>query len=249
MTALSQQPRSVTELLVASFKLYTDSFTKLIGYSLIVFALNRLIAVFVIDAMPAVDKTLDPDEQMTAMLQMLPSMFGIMFIAILVSCVFYSAMIYRIDNVANARDDNFVEVLLSAVKKFPTIIVAGILYSIAITIGTLLLVIPGIILTISLSFCGYFILLEEMGGYESLMASHRLVWGDWWRTNVVFFIPTFILVIIFFIIGFFSGIFNPTADPSSTFDIGSDLLGAIITPYFYAIGYLQYHDLKLRKKM
>lgn len=244
MPVLPQQPSSVTEILSASFKLYIDSFTKLIGYSLIVFALNRLLSTFVTDAIiPVVDKTLNPEEQMTTVLQTLPSILGITFIAILFSCVLYSAMIYRIDNMANERDDNFVEVLLLAVKKFPTIIVAGILYTIAITIGSILLIIPGVILTISLSFCGYFILLENMGGYDSLMASHRLVWGDWWRTNWVFFVPTLIFLIVFIIIGFL------TATSSDTFNIISDLLAAVITPYVYVIGYLQYHDLKLRKQM
>lgn len=245
MSPLPQQPSSVNDILFASFKLYAESFTKLIGYSLIVFAFNRLLAVFVTDAMPVVDATQDAEAQMTAMLQILPSLLGIMFIAILFSCVFYSAIIYRIDNVVNRREDDFVSVLLVAVKKFPTIIVAGILYTIAITIGSILLVIPGMILIISLSFCGYFILLEDMGGYESLIASHRLVWGDWWRTNWVFFVPSIIFLTFFFGIGFFIGL---VTDPSSNLlDIGSELLAAIITPYFYVIGYLQYHDLKLRK--
>jgi hypothetical protein len=249
MSFLPQQPSNVTEILSASAKLYTESFPKLIGYSLILFVFNSVISSFVNDAMPPIDTTLEPAEQMAAALQMLPSSLSITFIAILVSCVFYGAMIYRIDNVVNQRDDDFVGMLLLALKKFPVIIVAGILYTIAITIGTLLLVIPGMILMISLSFCGYFILLEDMGGYDSLMASHRLVWGDWWRTNIVFFVPTLILVIIFMVIGFFGGITDPTAESSDTLNIIFELLGAVITPYFYVIGYLQYHDLKLRKKM
>lgn len=249
MSFLPQQLSSVTEILSASVKLYAESFTKVIGYSLIVFVLNSVLSDFVTDAMPAVDTTLDPEEQMAAAMQMLPSTLGIMFIAILFSCVLYSAMIYRIDNVVNQRADDFVGVLLLAVKKFPAIIVAGILYTIAITIGSLLLVVPGIILMISLAFCGYFILLEDLGGYESLMASHRLVLGDWWRTNIVFFVPTLVIFIVFFMMAFFGGITDPTAESSSTLNIASELLAAVITPYFYVIGYLQYHDLKLRKKM
>lgn len=249
MSFLPQQPSNVTEILSASVKLYAESFTKVIGYSLIVFVLNSVLSGFITDAMPAVDTTLDAEEQMAAALAMLPASLSIIFIAILISCVFYSAMIYRIDNVVNQRDDDFVGVLMLAVKKFPAIIVAGILYTIAITIGSLLLVIPAIILMISLAFCGYFILLEDLGGYESLMASHRLVWGDWWRTNIVFFVPTLVIFIVFFMMAFFGGITDPTAESSSTLNIASELLAAVITPYFYVIGYLQYHDLKLRKKI
>lgn len=245
MSALPQQPREIADILSASVKLYAESFTKVVGYSLIVFVLNRLFEFFI----PVVDTTLETEEQMMEMLQMLPNILGIVFVSILLSCVFYGAMIYRIDNLANEREDNFVEVLLLAVKKFPTIIVAAILYTIAITIGSVLLVIPGIILMISMSFCGYFILLENKDGYGSLIASHRLVWGDWWRTNWVFFVPTLIFFIVFSIIGFFSGIFDVEVETSTAVDIGTNLLVDLVTPYFYVLGYLQYHDLKLRKNI
>ncbi|MDP3010318.1 MAG: hypothetical protein Q8N30_14785, partial [Methylococcales bacterium] len=122
MSFLPQQPSNVTEILSASVKLYAESFTKVIGYSLIVFVLNSVLSSFITDAMPAVDATLDAEEQMAAAMQMLPSTLGIAFIAILFSCVLYSAMIYRIDNLVNQRADDFVGVLLLAVKKFPAII-------------------------------------------------------------------------------------------------------------------------------
>jgi hypothetical protein len=251
MPILPQQPRSVNDLLFASFKLYTESFTKVIGYSLIMFVINQLLTIFILDAMPAADSTLSPDaqmeEQMAAIVQIMPSLLVVTFVAAVCSCIFYSAMIYRIDNVANGRADDFIEVLLLAFKKFPTVILAGILYTIAITIGTFLLVIPGIILMISLMFCWYFILLEDMNAYDSLMASHRLVWGDWWRTNIVFFVPGFIFFIVLLVILFFGALIT---DPNSnTLNTGSELLGAFATPYFYALVYLQYHDLKLRKNM
>jgi hypothetical protein len=249
MPLLPQQPRDLTEILTASFKLYTESFTKVIGYSLIMFVINQLLRIFILDAMPAADSALSPEAQieaqMAAIMQIMPSLLVGTCVAVVCSCVFYSAMIYRIDNVANGRGDDFVEVLLLTVKKVPALVLAGILYTIAITMGTFLLVIPGIILMISLMFCGYFILLEDMNAYDSLMASHRLVWGDWWRTNIVLFVPGFVFF-IFLLVVIFLGAF--ITDPNAnTLNIGSDLLSAFITPYFYALVYLQYHDLKLRR--
>jgi hypothetical protein len=246
---LPQQPSSVNDLLFASFKLYTESFTKVIGYSLIMFVINQLLTIFILDGMPAPDSTLSPDaqveQQMADMLQMMPSLLVFMGVVIICSCVFYSAMIYRIDNVANGRADDFVEVLLLAVKKFPAVVLAGILYTIAVMVGTFLLVIPGMILMISLMFFWYFILLENRNAYDSLMASHRLVWGDWWRTNIVFFVPAFIFFIFLLVILFLGALIT---DPNSnTLNTGSELVGAFVTPYFYALIYLQYHDLKLRR--
>lgn len=249
MPLLPQQPRDLTEILSASFKLYTESFTKVIGYSLIMFVINQLLTIFILDAMPVPDSTLSPDaqveQQMAAMLQMMPSLLVFMGVVVICSCVFYSAMIYRIDNVANGRADDFVEVLLLAFKKFPAVMLAGILYTIAVMVGTFLLVIPGMILMISLMFCWYFILLEDMSAYDSLMASHRLVWGDWWRTNIVLFVPAFIFFIILIVIISLGALITDPA--SNALNTASSLLSAFVTPYFYALIYLQYHDLKLRR--
>lgn len=248
MPILPQQPSSANEILFASFKLYRDSFVNLIGYSLIVFAINMLLNYFMNDFIFP-DSTLSPDEQLASILQILPSLLGMIFVNILGSCIFYGAMISRIDNVAKGRADNFVEPLLWAVKKFPAITVAVLLYMLAIIIGSVLLVVPAVILMISLSFCGYFILLEDKNGYESLIASHRLVWGDWWRTNWVFFVPSLLILAFFVSIGF---MFNLVADmdaSSNMLNMILELLTVFTTPYVYVIGYLQFHDLKLRKKM
>jgi hypothetical protein len=252
MPTLPQQPSNVTELLSASFKLYVEGFTKFIGYSLIIFAFNRLLSFFVADLMP-LDPNLDQDQQIATVMQALPVLLGVIIVAALFSCVLYSAMIYRVDNVANGRDDDFMELIVLSTKKIPAVLLSGILYAIAITVGTLLLVVPGVILMISLMFCWYFILLEDMGAYDALMASHRLVWGDWWRTNMVFFVPALVFLLFFFIVGFlvalggFLGNTNPVL--THILDIGSDLLAAVVSPYFYVLVYLQYRDLKLRKNL
>jgi hypothetical protein len=171
-------------------------------------------------------------------------------------CLFHSAMIYRIDNVANRRVDDFFAVLLQAIKKLPAVVLAYTLGKIACLLGFFLLLIPGFILTVALFFFWYVLLLEDAGAYESLKTSYRLVWGDWWRTFIVFQTPALIFLIIFGIIGFlifstgfWNIISNPTSSAFKVLDISSKLLSPFITPYFYVLGYLQYHDLKLRKYM
>lgn len=257
MPTLPQQPSDVADILSASVKLYKESFTKIIGYSLIMFAFNSFLRFFMTDAIPVPDTTLSPDaqmeQQMEALSQALPSLLIVTGVAVLFACIFYGAVLYRIDNVARGRTDDFSEVLLQAVKKLPAVILAGILYTIAITIGSFLLVIPALILMISLAFSWYFILLEDKGVYDSLKTSHRLVWGDWWLTNLVFCVPVIVLSIVFTILIFLNGSFDPATDPASFsfngLNVISDLLNTFITPYFIVLGYLQYHDLKLRKNM
>ncbi len=292
MLTLSQQPRSIIEILSASFELYIASFTKVIGYSLIIFACHTSLSVHIINAigdlpnttqMSATNSSLSEDEvtdaqqnqtvledksaqkaqaMQQAIQEATSGLTGIQIALALLTTVLYSAMLYRIDNVANKREDEFVGTLLPAVKKLHLLIIAGLLYGIAVVIGTFLLVIPGLILAVSLLFFGCLILFEDQGIFESLMNSHRMVWGNWWRTNIVFFIPAFILSIVLSVFFFvlFSDVITSTVVTNPDYlpnmlsmlikiFVGTGLLSAVIAPYFSVLGYLQYKDLKLRNNM
>ncbi len=248
MYRLSQQTCGIFEIFNNSLKLYSACFTRLIGYGLAVSALSAVMGMLTETLVPL--EPASSDGEQVAMIQAMPALMAIILIFSLLSCIVYAAMIFRIDNYEQGREDSYVEGLWLGLRKFPAIVLAGLLYTIAIVAGTLLLVIPGVILVISLSFCGYFIILENAGGYASLIASHRLVWGDWWRTNAVFMLPGVMLIIFFIIVGFI-GAFLDQLIPNSygILNILIDLMTAIIMPYFYVLGYVQYRDLKLRKKM
>ncbi|PKM99278.1 MAG: hypothetical protein CVU78_07170 [Elusimicrobia bacterium HGW-Elusimicrobia-2] len=67
-------------------------------------------------------------------------------------------------------------------KRIVTLFVAGILYSLMIFIGTLLLIVPGIILGIQFMFFAYFIVDKNAGIMESLRKSSELTSGS--KTNI-----------------------------------------------------------------
>jgi hypothetical protein len=244
MSLLPQQPRGVFELLSASFELYTEVFAKLIVYSLILFVVNQLLTHVIMGMMP--DATMDQDAQLAAMTQALPQFLILMLVDVIIMWMMYGAMIYRVDNAVHGRADDFVSPLLAAVKKMPTLLLASILYFIAVMLGSIL-IIPGIILMISLMFCWVLVIVEDLGSVDALKTSHRLVWGDWWRTNLVFFLPFLALIIVFGVIGVIMGVI--VSPNSQIFNFVFGLIGALLVPYFYALFYLQYHDLKLRKNM
>ena len=186
-----------------------------------------------------------PAETQAVMLARMPLLLGFIFIATLLSFVFYIGIIYRIDNIVNQREDSFIETLQFGLKKFPAMLVAAILYTLALMGGILLFVIPGIIVSLSMAFYLYFIVIDSLGGYAALKASHKLVWGNWWRTTTVFMAPGIVMLVVFFTLGAlvaFLGVGN-----SPLVNIASNLASAFITPYFFTLGYVQFHDLKLRK--
>jgi uncharacterized BrkB/YihY/UPF0761 family membrane protein len=103
------------------------------------------------------------------------------------------------------------------------------------------------------------IILDDKGIVESLKYSHNLIWGNWWRTAIIFTVPIVIIFGLYMLLGIVlslvmatmaasSGSFNP-ADLSqfSWFILAEAIINAIIYPLFYAMAVVVYHDLKLRK--
>ena len=63
-----------------------------------------------------------------------------------------------------------------------------------------LLIIPGIILMVSLLLCYPTALFDNKGPVSALSESHRLVWGNWWRTFVMLSVGVIILMVIYLVV-------------------------------------------------
>lgn len=82
---------------------------------------------------------------------------------------------------------------ISAYPRYFTFLGASILYSIAVAIGTILFIIPGIIIGVRLQFFGFFILDQGAGVTEALQRSWEATRGVGWQ---VFFFDLALLGII-----------------------------------------------------
>jgi len=243
MSILATEPVSIAKVLDSSIKLYAACFNRLWG-------MFSILAVLYI-AMGLLTATLQPDPSAppSAALAFLTENLALLLVFIgffgLVSFVLYAAIIYRLDNVANDREDSFAEAITVGIRAFPSMFWAAILYMIALIVGFLLLIVPGLILTISLMFYLYFIVIDGYSGYSALKASHTLVWGQWWRTSTIFTVPMVIWIAVMFTVGFVMALV--AAHNQALVQIVTNLISVVVMPYFFALGYVQFHDLKLRK--
>lgn len=80
------------------------------------------------------------------------------------------------------------EAVALSVRKLIPLLVMYILYFLIVVFGSILLVIPGIFLSIKLFYSQYFILFENKGVIESLRSSWQIVKRNWWRTFALFLI-------------------------------------------------------------
>ena len=91
---------------------------------------------------------------------------------------------------------------------------------------------------------------DNLGMFNALKQSHRLIRGHWWRTMTVYLAPTLIMLAVIggvTIIAGATGNLKPNGQLNDMFNIVNGAIYALLYPFLYCIGYAQFHDLKLRK--
>jgi hypothetical protein len=167
--------------------------------------------------------------------------------------VFRAAIMRRQDAVATNRDDSIGEAVGYAVRRLPEIIIAGIVFLIAITVGSLLFVIPGIWLWGALQLWLVALCLEDLGPFKALGRSWRLIDRHWWRTSTT----VGVAVVIIFVLSLVEGVVVSAigvalrADPAVVLAV-SQLLAAVLSiftmPMLTVAMLAIFYDLRLRRE-
>lgn len=241
MYSLPSQPQGIGKTLDSGIKLYLAGFKKVFPIALAASILGVLPNLLGFGA-----AGVDPAS--------VGAMLGVVFLIVIIgSIILYSALTYRLGAVAAQHDVSFGDAIKRGVKTFFPVLVAYILYALAMMIGMVLLVIPGMILMITLSFFFIGIVLDDEGIIASLKNSHRVAWGNWWRIVIIYTIP--MLVVMGLYMGMMLGISFAAAFGGAAMGesimilmiLGMAAISALVNPLFYSVMIAVYHDLKLRK--
>ena len=254
MSIQPSQPQSIGGVLDTTFQLYKASVVKLIPLSLLLVLASCLQYIYMLarSANPA-----DP----TAMLTMATSWgYWLSVLAGFIASTWITGATY-LKAAAIGSDGNLGigAALQASLPRAPALFLMMLLFMLAVGIGTLLLIIPGIILMVSLLLCYPTALFDNKGPVSALTESHRLVWGNWWRTFVMLSVGVIILIVIYLIVAMVVGMIAPFLlvggagpDDVALYAIVSMalifvLLSLLLTPFYISLGLAIYWDLKLRK--
>lgn len=197
----------------------------------------------------------------------------------LVYLLFNNAMTAKYGAVAYAREMSLGEAVASGARKIVPVIVYGFLYMLAMAISALPLVllmillhpqgllamliivvgiIPPTILGLSLYLGPFLIIIDNRGIIDSLKYSHKLVWGNWWRTALYFTIIMVIMFAIMIAVQMTFGLLialianvGPGDGQMSymiVLQVLNQLVSLIFMPVLIALFIPYIHDLKLRKE-
>ncbi len=131
------------------------------------------------------------------------------------------------------------------------LVVLAIVTAILLGIGFVLLVIPGIYLTVAWSVAVPALVFERIGPIAALRRSRELVSGRWWATFAALLVAFIAIIAVGFVVGL---ILNGIASSSSVnliliLSAISRIIGALLTyPILAAVAAVIYVDLRARKE-
>lgn len=198
------QPMGIGELLDKTIKLYKKDFAKYLSLSVIGY-LPLILTTLFGGVLIGLNSSSFEGRVNANQLPFPPSYFGIFFLLIIISVLFQTVL--RMSLIKACQDSIFDrpisigECLKLGLSKFFPYLIAGILIWLSVTVGFILLIIPGIIFLVWFSLFEPVIVIEDIGYASALGRSRSLVKGYFWRT-LGFFIVTGLLV--FIIVGIIS---------------------------------------------
>jgi hypothetical protein len=149
------------------------------------------------------------------------------------------------------------DALKIALRRLGPLLGASVLFVLAVSVGLILLIVPGLILMVSLMMYMALLLFEDKSAVDSLTGSHKLVWGNWWRSAAILTVAMILVVVIFIAVGMVAAIVAPFVGLAMADIVMIGLVGELVfnaafnlllMPFLSAVMIALYWDLKLRKE-
>ena len=255
MAIQPDQPQSIGGVLDISFRLYKASIGSVWPLALLMILASSPQTVF---TLMQGDTGVDPADPLSALAMFKDVRYWLVTLLGVVLTLWVVAAIYAKEHAIGVGEElSNGEALQRALGSTIPLVIMTILFALAVAVGMVLLVVPGMILMVSLILGTNLVVIEGNGPLAALTGSHRLVWGNWWRTTAILTVGFVIVIVIYFAVLMLVGIVLPligfgSSDPFMFAMITTFLVGAVInllvTPYYVALLISIYWDLKLRKE-
>lgn len=246
---LPKKPQRARDLFITAFKISNNTLLYTLPFYIILVLLNY--------GMNVLSIWLQEAENLNNL--------GLVFVASLLVLVLlyftfamFASIIYRINAIVNHTKNSFNDCFLMGCTKAIPFIVVCFLYALIVSVGTLLLVIPGIMALTYFVFASYLVVLGY-GIIESFKESFKLVKDNWWRTtiNLILLSLAMILVvlIVYGLLIVFGIIVQLLIGAENELGLGFIVFATIVITvllflvYNYSISYILacIYDLQLRK--
>ena len=252
-------PRSIGGVLDDTFRLYKASFSSCWLPMLIISLIGGASALYRFSNVPAVAPGTGLRDILLQFQSTPRGYQAVSLLVMLLELVLYAVLVLNIVAVSRGETPSFGTSLATALRRTPALIGAAIMFFIAVFVGTVLLVVPGIYVLNRLGLFIVPLVTVPEGPGTSLATSWRLVGGHWWRTAILVFVMLAILYVLDLalvalaaaIAAVVHGGASNLVQSAGSFVMGSIVISAIVgiftTPLFVTVFVTVYQDLLLRK--
>lgn len=246
MFSLPVKPETIGKTLDAGFRLYFKSFKYIIPFATM-FAIVGLMPSILNDPASTWDQT---GQSASYILKL----YGIIFIAQLINNIFIIAMLRRMHSMTRGEVCSVGEAFKTGLRKFIPMIFLNILYTMAWLAGMILLIAPGVFLSVAFIYSGLAMVIENRGPIDALGRSWDMVRNNWWRTMVIISVAMMIYLVIISVLGFVFGVTVAMSSPDSWYEyaflieVANAVLVLLILPLLAAIMIVGFNDLVLRRE-
>ena len=251
-------PLSIGGVIDDAIKLYLTSFSRCWPIALVAALISVALSLTLTPQLPqSFANGREALEQMLAV-ERSPWFLGSSLLLLLVSLLFHGALLARQNAVArNDESFTFARALATGVRKLPSMVVAGVILLLIVTLGLVALIIPGLYLIGRLVLWMPALFVDDAGPLESVETTWKLTRGHWWRAAAIVTVAVIIVLVFSFVLSTVAGLI---AGLSTAFGHGGlsgrlhalQLISAatnIITlPMAPALWLAMYNDFKLRRE-
>lgn len=253
------RPLSVGEVLDLVFQIFKATLIKGLPYGICAVVAQQLPNVYALASGVTVRQTLSTGQPMEVVL------FGV---GVLLALVAWSALLLRQRAIIEQRPTSIKSELGEAVRRLPSFSVATLLFLAVVGAGVaVIMVVPqqyrtgvrlpveilSLYLTVLLSCTWPAVLFAGQGPLGALRQSARLVWGNWWRIGVIYFVGGAVVIVVAVLLGaVIAGIVSSLGAGvpvmTSVFAEVANVLGAVTAPFAGALLLATFGDLRVRRE-
>jgi hypothetical protein len=243
MYVLAREPRSVQGVIASTFELYRQALGALLPLALIAGTAALVERYYELrHGLPETPEELFADA----------GYWLVLAITLVTHLLAQGAMWAQADFIARGESMAPGRAFGIGLRALPTMLGSTVLYIVAMTAGLILLIVPGVLVSVSLFLYGPIVILEGKGVIGSVRESHRLVWGAWWHTAVVQLLGGVILiaaaVLALLLVTLLLAPLPADSAPRFVLDLlVTAAVSALATPFFVLLLLELYYDLRLRK--
>lgn len=253
------RPQAIAEVLDSAFRIFKATLLKCLPYSVLATVAGQLQNIYVI----LTGRTLRPFSNSD------PGWWAVYVLGAVIGAGLINAIIIRQAAIASGSQSVGRVALMQGLRNVPYVVVMGVLVAIVVGIwfvpvavipaahrswGVGILSVPAVYLLV-LFLCSWpALLVGHKGPIESLRYSAHLIWGNWWRTVMVYLVVLTMIIVLSVTAGLIVGVLTQLVaarDLAVTTAVSAVMVvafGAVYMPFVTSMSIALYGDLQARKE-